>query len=88
MQLTGIKATHVPYKGGGGGEGDEGIHYIVVPLLQLAAAGRGRAARYGNVRVLGCPQRVETPLFQRDREFCRRDRVVGKEDRGAEFHGL
>src|SRR6516162_5480267 len=54
---------------------------------QLPAGPRRReAACDRDVRVLGDPQRVEPALLQRRRQFGRRDRVLGEEDRCADFH--
>ena len=59
-----------PLGGGRGrGQGDERIHHVVVALRQFAAAGRRGAPRHRDVRVLRCPQRIETTLLQRDAEF-------------------
>src|SRR5262249_23302438 len=72
--------------GGRRGQGDEGIHHVVVLLGQVAALGKGRAARERNVRVLGRPHRLEAALLEGPRQLGGGHRVVREEDRGAEVH--
>src|SRR5262249_3390066 len=67
-----------------GGQGDKGVHYIVVALAQLGVG--PRAARHGDVRMLGGPDRIKAALLHRGRQLGRSDRVIGEKDRGAEFH--
>ena len=66
---------------------DKRVHDVVVPLGQLAAPRHRRTPRHRNVRVLGSPERVEAALLQRHRQLRRRDRIIGKKDAHAEFHG-
>src|ERR1700720_3336385 len=65
---------------------DERVHHVIVLLAEFAAAGRRRLARAGNMRVLGRPDRLETPRLQRLAEFGRGHRVIGEKHRRAKIH--
>src|SRR5262249_40749090 len=68
----------------GCGQHHERFHGVVVRFRQIAASWEWRLARQRDVRVLRCPNRLETALLKRADKLRRRHRIIGKEHRAAE----
>src|SRR5216684_3236640 len=70
----------------GRGQHYEGVHCVVVLFGQVAPSREWRLARQGDMRVLGCPNRLETALLERVGKLHRRHRIIGEEHRATEMH--